>query len=235
VICEGKLLRGHFENAGELGHMLVQPGGRLCSCGQKGCLEAYSSAYFMARRAEEFIAQGVRAAEGLRRRGEMIMAEHVDAAARHGDELARQSGTKPVLSRRCLRDHAARQQPPGVVMAGGSLRRRQPAPDHPQVLQELTWKCWTTVRKFFRHAGTTTPASSAPPVVAWQAARPASGNDRRWERFMKKHRVAVIGCGSTPRAGTARTSFNNPRSELAVVCDVNARVARTSARPSVRP
>jgi glucokinase len=123
VICEGKLLRGYFENAGELGHMLVNPGGRLCSCGQKGCLEAYSSAYFLARRAEEFIAEG--RASSLKTyvdRGELIMAEHVDSAARKGDELARQVWDEACyyLAVACVTmQHVS--NPQRVVMAGGLI------------------------------------------------------------------------------------------------------------------
>jgi len=36
VISEGRLLRGYFENGGELGHILVNPGGRRCSCKPAG-------------------------------------------------------------------------------------------------------------------------------------------------------------------------------------------------------
>lgn len=36
-------LRGAFGNAGEIGHIVVAPGGRPCQCGQSGCLERYAS------------------------------------------------------------------------------------------------------------------------------------------------------------------------------------------------
>jgi len=41
LIFEGKLRRGRGA-AGEIGHAVVKPGGRLCRCGRKGCLEAYA-------------------------------------------------------------------------------------------------------------------------------------------------------------------------------------------------
>lgn len=34
---------GTLGNAGELGHVIVRPGGRLCACGNRGCLEPYLS------------------------------------------------------------------------------------------------------------------------------------------------------------------------------------------------
>jgi predicted NBD/HSP70 family sugar kinase len=40
VIVNGQLLSGHEGYGGEIGHMVVNPGGRWCGCGSRGCLEA---------------------------------------------------------------------------------------------------------------------------------------------------------------------------------------------------
>lgn len=91
VIVDGKLLRGYFENGAELGHVIVNPGGRLCSCGQRGCVEAYSSAYFLARHAEELIKQGRPSVLKTRMdAGEFLRAEHIVEAAKAGDALAQE-------------------------------------------------------------------------------------------------------------------------------------------------
>ena len=50
VILDGKVLHGHFDNAGELGHMIAVANGLACPCGQRGCLEAYASAGAITRR-----------------------------------------------------------------------------------------------------------------------------------------------------------------------------------------
>ncbi len=39
----GKLYTGSGQGAGEIGHCVVVPGGRLCGCGNRGCLEAYAA------------------------------------------------------------------------------------------------------------------------------------------------------------------------------------------------
>lgn len=45
VIIDGKILTGSANTAGaELGHTVIEKGGRQCSCGRRGCWEAYSSA-----------------------------------------------------------------------------------------------------------------------------------------------------------------------------------------------
>jgi glucokinase len=43
IVQDGRLFRGASGTAGELGHMTVVAGGRLCGCGSRGCLEAYAS------------------------------------------------------------------------------------------------------------------------------------------------------------------------------------------------
>lgn len=54
-VLDGALLRGHFQNAAELGHMIVEAGGLPCPCGQRGCLEQYASAGAVARLAARTI------------------------------------------------------------------------------------------------------------------------------------------------------------------------------------
>ncbi len=44
LVLNGKLYQGGFEYAGEIGHITVVPDGYPCTCGKRGCVEAYSSA-----------------------------------------------------------------------------------------------------------------------------------------------------------------------------------------------
>ena len=44
IFSSGKLLYGHDGFAGEMGHISIDYNGRICNCGNKGCLEAYASA-----------------------------------------------------------------------------------------------------------------------------------------------------------------------------------------------
>ena len=43
MILSGHPYRGSTGRAGELGHIVVEPGGRPCACGNRGCLERYAS------------------------------------------------------------------------------------------------------------------------------------------------------------------------------------------------
>ena len=49
LILDGRLYRGAGGGAGELGHVIVQTGGRLCGCGSYGCLEALASKTALAK------------------------------------------------------------------------------------------------------------------------------------------------------------------------------------------
>jgi glucokinase len=43
IVSNNKLVTGHLGNAGHIGHVIVEPDGRLCECGAHGCLEAHVS------------------------------------------------------------------------------------------------------------------------------------------------------------------------------------------------
>jgi glucokinase len=43
IVLDGRLLGGNWGNAGHVGHVIVEPDGRLCPCGARGCLEAEAS------------------------------------------------------------------------------------------------------------------------------------------------------------------------------------------------
>ncbi|MGI8714350.1 MAG: ROK family protein [Solirubrobacteraceae bacterium] len=44
LVLDGELFTGHSGMTGELGHVVVAPGGALCRCGQRGCLETVAGA-----------------------------------------------------------------------------------------------------------------------------------------------------------------------------------------------
>jgi len=48
-VCEGEVFLGSCGSALELGHHIVEKDGELCSCGRRGCLEAYCSSYGLER------------------------------------------------------------------------------------------------------------------------------------------------------------------------------------------
>lgn len=58
LILNGTLFTGHRFKAAEFGHMVLNPEGPLCGCGQRGCLEAFSSKTGMTEYIRRQIARG---------------------------------------------------------------------------------------------------------------------------------------------------------------------------------
>ncbi|WP_405642727.1 ROK family protein [Streptomyces sp. NBC_00019] len=60
IVADGRVLHGATGAAGEIGHVVVEPGGRECSCGNRGCLESVVGVDAIARRVRELTALPVR-------------------------------------------------------------------------------------------------------------------------------------------------------------------------------
>ncbi|MGW4031442.1 ROK family protein [Streptomyces sp. NPDC004838] len=99
IVVGGEVYRGTTGSAGDIGHIQVDPYGRACACGNKGCLEAHFSGAALARDAEEAARSGrsPELAERLRTAGNLTAAD-VAAAAAAGDtaslELIREGGNR---------------------------------------------------------------------------------------------------------------------------------------------
>jgi glucokinase len=89
IILGGDIWRGADGMAGEVGHITVNPDGPLCPCGNRGCLERYSSATAVIEMAGAAVAgRGNTALKGLKKVGLPITAEAVADAAKKGDRVA---------------------------------------------------------------------------------------------------------------------------------------------------
>jgi glucokinase len=88
LIINNQLVHGVGDGAGEVGHMVVAPEGRLCGCGARGCLEAFCSGTSIGRRAAECLLLDERASILRAGGAENITAQTVAEAARAGDAVA---------------------------------------------------------------------------------------------------------------------------------------------------
>lgn len=57
IVVNDELVYGHDGFAGELGHVMIKDGGRMCGCGKKGCLETYVSAPGIKRTVFELVGE----------------------------------------------------------------------------------------------------------------------------------------------------------------------------------
>ena len=124
VVANGQLIYGHDGFAGELGHVIVRrENGRPCGCGNKGCLETYTSATGVARTARELLTKTDRPSLLRELDPEKITSLDVSIAAGKGDELAKEiyEFTGKMLGEACA-DFAAFSSPEAFIFFGGMVK-----------------------------------------------------------------------------------------------------------------
>lgn len=94
LIMNKQIYGGTTGAAGEIGHLTIDENGPLCSCGNRGCLEAFAGGDAIAKQGQELVQSGKRT---LLSDLKTIRAHDVSEAARRGDlhaqEILRRSGT----------------------------------------------------------------------------------------------------------------------------------------------
>lgn len=123
VVCGGRLLTGAHGAAAELGHIVLNPGGPLCGCGARGCMEAYSSRTAIERDLREGarLGRATQVAELNGGRLNVIKSRVLAEALRLGDPLvtdvmraaAQRLGDGCVTARHCF--------DPKLIVLGGGL------------------------------------------------------------------------------------------------------------------
>ena len=121
IISRGKILSGLRGGAGEAGHMLLVLDGEPCTCGRRGCWEAYSSATALIRQARQAAAEHP---ESLLAGAEEITGKTVFDAADRGDETA-----NAVVDRFCDYlgagvTNIVNALAPEVILIGGGISRQ---------------------------------------------------------------------------------------------------------------
>ena len=89
IVLDGRVMHGSHGIGAELGHMIIEADGEPCGCGQRGCLERYCSATYVARYATQRIEQGAESSltDVLAENGELT-AKDINQARQAGDALA---------------------------------------------------------------------------------------------------------------------------------------------------
>lgn len=90
IIIDKKIYHGRHDSAGELGHICLEPDGRICDCGNSGCFETYASGTAIERIAKEYVERekSSKILELAGDRTNSINCFMVEMAAYEGDSLA---------------------------------------------------------------------------------------------------------------------------------------------------
>lgn len=120
IVVNGNVLYGHDGFAGEIGHICMDPQGRVCGCGNLGCLETYASATGMVRTVSELLAQTMEANELRNIPYNELNSKRIFEEAQQGNTLALQAFemTGDILGRG-LAISAAHLNPGAIILSGG--------------------------------------------------------------------------------------------------------------------
>lgn len=92
LVLDGKLFTGNQFKAAEYGHMILDPEGPLCNCGQRGCLEAFSSKQGMSAYIRQQVSRG----------RETMMAEAVEEGVFRSKKLKKALEAKDPVAREAV-------------------------------------------------------------------------------------------------------------------------------------
>jgi glucokinase len=120
LVVNGKVVYGHDGFAGEIGHTIFDPNGRLCGCGRKGCLETYASATGIKRTVIELLANSDAKSSLIKIPEDELNSKDIYEAAVKGDNLALDAFdyTARILGLK-LADSIAYTSPEAIFLFGG--------------------------------------------------------------------------------------------------------------------
>ena len=121
IFSNGEVNLGYDGHAGEIGHTCVAINGRLCGCGNKGCLEAYTASKGIVRTAKELLEESDE--PSLMRDMEKLTPKKIYECCEQGDKLAievfRRTGEVLGMG---LANYASLLNPEAIIFTGGIAR-----------------------------------------------------------------------------------------------------------------
>jgi glucokinase len=123
IVANGHIVYGENGFAGEFGHVIMKPGGRLCGCGRRGCLEAYVSASGVCKTAFELLSESSEKSELRNTSVGNITTEKLYGLAAAGDVIAKKAfeETGKILGL-AISNITVTLDPEAVILAGGVMK-----------------------------------------------------------------------------------------------------------------
>ena len=146
LILDGRLFTGNQFKAAEYGHMILDPEGPLCGCGQRGCLEAFSSKKGMSDYIRQQVGRG----------RECMLAEDVQTGVFRSKRLKKALSKKDQVAMEAV-DRACHYLAiatgnmintisPDLVLYGGGIMEAMGGLFLEKILKELDRYCMTSIR-----------------------------------------------------------------------------------------
>ena len=121
LILDGKLFTGNQFKAAEYGHMILDPEGPLCNCGQRGCLEAFSSKQGMSAYIRQQVSRGRESMMAEAVQGGVFKSKALKKALESGDAVATEAVDRACHYLAIATGNMINTISPEVVVYGGGV------------------------------------------------------------------------------------------------------------------
>lgn len=129
IVSNGELVGGSTGAAGEAGHMVFRPEGKVCSCGARGHFEAYAGSACVETKFHRLLREGVQslAQEIAGGDAERVTIDHIFEAAERGCDTATNVVEEIRLAIGTLAANVTTLLNPALLVVGGSVVKRRRA------------------------------------------------------------------------------------------------------------
>lgn len=146
LILNGKLYTGHHYKGAEFGHMVLNIEGPSCNCGQRGCLEAFSSKVGMANYIELQIKRGRKTLMSESISNGLFKSKSLKTAYDAGDEVAMEAVERACLYLAVASGNLVNIFSPEMICFGGGIIESMGDVLIPKIVQKVDAYCLTSVR-----------------------------------------------------------------------------------------
>ena len=146
LILNGELYTGNKFKAAEYGHIIMEPEGPLCNCGQRGCLEAFSSKQGMTSYIRQQIARGRKSLMADAVEDGVFKSKALKKALAEGDEVAREAVYRACHYLAIASGNLVNTFSPDIVVYGGGVIESVGDIFMERILSEVDQFCMPSIR-----------------------------------------------------------------------------------------
>ena len=146
LVLNGQLYTGHMFKGAEYGHMILDPEGPLCNCGQRGCLEAFSSKLGMTSYIRQQISRGRESLMAEAIQEGVFRSKKLKRALAAGDRVAQEAVDRACHYLAVATGNMINTFSPDLVLYGGGVIEALGDLFLKKILAEVDWYCMPQIR-----------------------------------------------------------------------------------------
>lgn len=147
LILNGELYTGNKFKAAEYGHMILDPEGPLCNCGQRGCLEAFSSKQGMSSYIRQQVSRGRKSSMAEHVVDGVFKSKALKNALAEGDDVAREAVNRACHYLAIASGNLVNTFSPDVIVYGGGVIEAVGDIFIEKILGEVDRYCMPSIRE----------------------------------------------------------------------------------------